>query len=155
MTGQKSIFETSSKLKETQKKVKRYHFEDNSCLRVIAEKIVTWRYFELSDEFKALKFAISILREEGETWSRGQIRRALQYCYDPRYYPRKVMEDIYRLAGIECEKLPQVPKKWEGITEWCYPEDNGESSNWHARRVRVGSDELPDEKVEYWRSRET
>jgi len=157
MTSQKSLRETSSKLQEVQKRVRKCHFEDNSCLRVIAEKIVTWKYFELSDEFKALNFVISTLREEGETWNRSQIRRALKFCYDPRYYTREEMEEVYELAGIECKKLPEVPTEWKGITEWCYPEDDEDenSENWHARRVRIGYDELSSEKKEYWRSRET
>jgi len=155
MSNQKSLMDTSSKLEEIQRRIRKYHFEDNSCLRVIAENIVTWRYFELTDEFKALKFTISVLREEGVTWNRSQIRRALKYCYDPRYYTREDIREVYEMAGIECENLPQVPKEWEGITEWCYPEDDEDSENWHARRVRIGSDDLSEDKYEYWRSRET
>ena len=155
MTSQKSLFETNSKLEEVERRVKKYHFEDNSCLRVIAEKIVTWKYFELSDEFRALKFTISVLKEDGVAWSRGQIRRALKYCYDPRYYTREEMREVYEMAEIECENLPQVPTEWEGITEWCYPEDGEDSENWHARRIRISSDELSEDERVYWRSRDT
>lgn len=151
MTNQSTL--SDYKKKEVERKIKRMHFEDNSCLRVIAEKIVTWRYLELSDEFTALKFVIKTLRKEGVNWTKGQLRRAIKYCYDPRYYGREAIKEIYELADFEIDYFPQIPDDWKGITEWIYSKDE-ESENWHAERERISSDDLTDEEYEFWGSRE-
>ncbi|MFW6196784.1 MAG: hypothetical protein ACOC5D_05550 [Thermoplasmatota archaeon] len=150
MTNTKNL--TEYKKNEVERKVRKMHFEDNSCLRVIAEKIVNWRYFELDDEFKALKFIIKTLKKEGVSWTKGQVRRAIKNCYDPRYYCREAIKEVYELAEREINYLPQVPKSWDGITEWVYSK-NDESENWHAERERISSDDLNEKKYEYWKSR--
>lgn len=127
MSSQRSLMNTSSKLKEVKRRIRKSYLENNSCLRVIAEKIVTWRYFELADEFRALRLTISTLKEENVEWSKSQIRRAIKKCYDPRYYYREAIEEIYELAKIDIDYLPSVPKDWGGITEWKYPENDVKS----------------------------
>jgi len=121
--------------------------DNNHTLRVIAEKITTYRYYELSDEFKSLKVVIRTLKREGYSWSRKQIRTALKYCYDPRYYTREDIRDIYKLADIDIKQLPTVPKEWKGVSEWVTGK-----GGW--KKIRLGSEDLPEEKVEFLRGRE-
>lgn len=149
--NQTYLRENPHKLKEIEDRIKEMHYEDNSCLRVIAEKIVNWRYIELSNEFEALRWVIKILKEEGVEWTKSQIRRALKYCYDPRYYRRIDMKEVYELADIDIDYLPSVPKNWRGITEWVYTNDE-KSENWHASKVRVGSKDLTEEEYQYHRN---
>lgn len=121
--------------------------EDNHTLRVIAEKITTYRYYELSNEFESLKLVIRTLKEEGYTWSRKQIRTAIKYCYDPRYYIREDIRDIYKLAGVDIKQLPTVPKWWKGVSEWVTGKGGWE-------RIRKGSEDLPEERYQFFRGRE-
>ena len=136
----------TSKMKAVKERI-RSLAEDNTTLRVIAEKICTYRYYELSDEFKSLKLVIRTLKGEGYEWSRKQIRTAIKYCYDPRYYTREDLRDIYKLANIDIKQLPTVPKEWKGVSEWVTTK-----SGWE--RIREGSEDLPKEKVGFLRGRE-
>ena len=83
-------------------------------LRVIAEKISSFD----RDEWKSLNLVVETLYEKGVRWSTGQLRTAVKYCFDPRYYYRMDIKDLYEKAGFNVKYLPRVPIWWRGITEW-------------------------------------
>lgn len=135
----------TSKIAAAKERIKKLA-ENNHTLRVIAEKITTYRYLELSDEFKSLKVVIRTLKELGYTWTYQQIRLAVKWCFDPRYYTRYDIADIYEIAGIEVKKTPSIPNWWGGVTEW-----STGVGGWI--KERKGSDDLPKEKYEFFRER--
>ncbi len=136
----------TSKMKAVKERIRNLA-EDNTTLRVIAEKITTYRYYELSNEFESLKIVIKVLKGEGYEWSRKQIRTAIKYCYDPRYYTREDLRDIYKLANIDIKQLPTVPKEWKGVSEWVTGK-----GGW--KKIRLGSEDLPEERYQFLRERE-
>ncbi len=90
-----------------------YLHKKRTTLRVIAEKISS---FDL-DEWKALNIVVETLYAEGVRWSQGQMNTAIKYCFDPRYYTKDDIKDLYKKAGFNLQ-FSQIPKKWKGITEW-------------------------------------
>lgn len=83
-------------------------------LRVIAEKISSFD----RDEWRCLNLVVNILYNKGVRWSEAQIRTAVKYSYDPRYYCRVDIKKLYKKAGFKIRYLPHVPIWWRGITEW-------------------------------------
>lgn len=83
-------------------------------LRVIAEKISSFD----RDEWLSLNVVVEILYIKGVRWSEAQMRTAVKYCFDPRYYTRADIKDLYEMAGFKLSYLPHVPIWWRGIIEW-------------------------------------
>ena len=105
-------------------------------LRVIAEKTSSFD----RDEWRSLNLVVNILYNKGVRWSEAQIRTAVRYCYDPRYYCRADIKKLYEKAGFKIEYLPHVPIWWRGITEWM---------NEAKKLRRLSSDDLKDGKDDF------
>lgn len=85
-------------------------------LRVVAEKISCFH----RDEWRSLHLVVETLYADGVRWSESQLRRAVKYCYDPRYYYRESIRELYHKAGHRIDYLPRCPARWHGITEWVH-----------------------------------
>lgn len=113
--------------------------KDKCTLRVIAEKISNFN----RDEWMSLHLVIEVLYKKGVRWTSSQIRTAIEHCYDPRYYYQESIKEIWKKAGFECKKLPLVPKRWGGITEW---------ETDRKKLERIGSNDLSRREYNFFRS---
>jgi hypothetical protein len=77
-------------------------------LRVIAEKISSFD----RDEWLSLVLVAETLFEKGIRWTERQIRTAVKWCFDPRYYTRHDIKDLYWKSGYKIYYLPHVPIWW-------------------------------------------
>ena len=111
-------------------------YKRKHTLRVISEKLSNFD----RDEWQSLNLVIETLYVGGIRWTETQIRRAVRYCYDPRYYTRHDIKDLYEKAGFELDYLPRVPVCWRGITEWV---------NEAKKLRRLNSDNLKTKKDEF------
>ena len=85
----------SNKTSGASNRIFSYHLKKHT-LRVIAEKISC---FEM-DEWLSLNLVVETLYCKGVRWTINQIRTAVKHCFDPRYYTRHDIKDLYEKAGF-------------------------------------------------------
>lgn len=116
-------------------------------LRVIAEKISNFD----KDEWQSLEIVVKALYEKGVRWSFAQVKRAVMYCFDPRYYTRHDIKDLYKSAGFKLDYLPHVPNWWGGITEWV--NEGKKLRRLNADDLKSGLDEFGVDAYKFFKTR--
>lgn len=116
-------------------------------LRVIAEKISSFD----RDEWLSLVLVVETLFEKGIRWTERQIRTAVKWCFDPRYYTRHDIKDLYCKSGYNIEYSPHVPIWWGGITEWVH--ENKKLRRLSSDDLKRGLDEMGDGAYQFFRAR--
>ena len=110
-------------------------------LRVIAERVCNF----YMDEWKALNLVIVVLYAKGMRWTNSQMRTAVKYCFDPRYYTRHDIKELYEKAGFKLDYLPHVPIWWRGITEWI--NEGKKLRRLSSDDLKAGKDELGEDSA--------
>jgi hypothetical protein len=114
---------------------------------VIAEKISNFEH----DEWQSLNLVIETLYNKGIRWTEAQIRTAVKYCFDPRYYTRADIKDLYEKSGYKIEYIPHVPIWWRGITEWV--NENKKMRRLSSDDLKRGFDEMGEGAYQFFRAR--
>lgn len=122
-------------------------YKRKHTLRVIAEKISNFEH----DEWQSLNQVVETLYNKGIRWTQAQIRTAVKYCFDPRYYTRADIKDLYEKSGHKTDYIPHVPIWWRGITEWV--NENKKLRRLSSDDLKRGFDEFCEGAYQFFRAR--